>query len=52
MGNCQSGGDADAEIRAKSQAIDRQIEVDAKRIKKEVKILLLGKNIMASGDER
>lgn len=44
MGNCQSGVDAELESqRARSQAIDKQIEVDAKRVKKEIKILLLGR---------
>ncbi|KAI6101041.1 guanine nucleotide binding protein, alpha subunit [Pisolithus croceorrhizus] len=41
MGNCASSAQEKAD-RAKSAAIDRQIEEDAKKFRKECKILLLG----------
>ncbi|KDQ56215.1 hypothetical protein JAAARDRAFT_305437 [Jaapia argillacea MUCL 33604] len=40
MGNCVSGGDADA--KARSHQIDKEIHEDSKRLKRECKILLLG----------
>jgi hypothetical protein len=40
MGNCASGGDQAAY--ARSAAIDKQIEEDSKKFRKECKILLLG----------
>ncbi|KAF1737715.1 hypothetical protein BB8028_0002g03340 [Beauveria bassiana] len=42
MGNCLSSTSEEAEKKKKSQAIDRIIEEDSKRLKKECKILLLG----------
>jgi guanine nucleotide-binding protein G(i) subunit alpha len=43
MGNCLSGGGGESsEQKRKSQAIDKQLEEDSKRLRKEVKILLLG----------
>lgn len=41
MGNCVSNSE-DREAKARSDAIDRQIEEDQKKFKKECKILLLG----------
>jgi guanine nucleotide-binding protein G(i) subunit alpha len=40
MGNCASSGQAEG--KARSDMIDRQIEEDAKKYKRECKILLLG----------
>ncbi|KAI0737240.1 G-protein alpha subunit [Daedaleopsis nitida] len=40
MGNCVSAPDRDAQMR--SQEIDKQIEEDSRKLKKECKILLLG----------
>jgi guanine nucleotide-binding protein subunit alpha len=40
MGNCASRGHAEG--KARSDMIDRQIEEDAKKYKRECKILLLG----------
>lgn len=40
MGNCASQADQDE--KAKSLAIDKQIEEDSKKFKKDCKILLLG----------
>ena len=42
MGNCASSAQ-DADGKARSDMIDRQIEEDSKRYKRECKILLLGK---------
>jgi guanine nucleotide-binding protein G(i) subunit alpha len=43
MGSCfSSPKDADAEARQRTQEIDRRLEDDYKRLRKEVKILLLG----------
>ena len=41
MGNCASNSQ-EAEGKARSDMIDRQIEEDSKRYKRECKILLLG----------
>jgi hypothetical protein len=43
MGNCVSGTDARAE-KARSDAIDKQIEEDSRKFRKECKILLLGEH--------
>ena len=40
MGNCMSTQDREAQLR--SQEIDKQIEEDSRKLKKECKILLLG----------
>jgi guanine nucleotide-binding protein subunit alpha len=40
MGNCVSA--QDREEKARSDAIDRQIEEDSRKFRKECKILLLG----------
>ncbi|KAK9435037.1 guanine nucleotide-binding protein alpha-3 subunit [Metarhizium brunneum] len=42
MGGCMSSNSEEAEQKKKSQAIDRVIEEDSKRLRKECKILLLG----------
>jgi guanine nucleotide-binding protein subunit alpha len=42
MGNCASQTSTLREASAKSDAIDKELEEDAKRYKKECKILLLG----------
>ena len=42
MGNCLSSSSEEAEKKKKSQAIDRTIEEDSRRLKKECKIILLG----------
>ena len=44
MGNCVSTQDREAV--ARSQEIDRQIEEDSKKFKKECKILLLGQSLI------
>ncbi|KAK5998366.1 Guanine nucleotide-binding protein alpha-3 subunit [Cladobotryum mycophilum] len=42
MGGCMSSSNDEVEQKKKSQAIDRQLEEDSKRLRKECKILLLG----------
>ncbi|QPG94725.1 G protein alpha subunit [Epichloe festucae Fl1] len=42
MGGCMSSSSEEAEQKKKSQAIDRVIEEDSRRLRKECKILLLG----------
>lgn len=42
MGNCVS--QPDQEEKSKSDAIDKQLEEDSKRFKRECKILLLGQS--------
>lgn len=42
MGNCMSSDSEEVEQKKKSQAIDKVIEEDSKRLRKECKILLLG----------
>ena len=50
MGACGSseagggggGGDAETEQKKRSQAIDRKLEEDSKKLRRECKILLLG----------
>jgi hypothetical protein len=43
MGNCMSSGGGDDEgQKKKSQAIDRGLEEDSKKLRRECKILLLG----------
>ena len=43
MGACFSSEGDDNEARKKTAVIDRKIEEDARRLKRECKILLLGK---------
>lgn len=42
MGICMSSNNEEAEQKKKSQQIDKQLEEDSKRLRKECKILLLG----------
>lgn len=42
MGACMSSNNEEADQKKKSQAIDKQLEEDSKRLRKECKILLLG----------
>jgi hypothetical protein len=42
MGACMSSSNDEVEQKKKSQAIDKQLEEDSKRLRKECKILLLG----------
>jgi hypothetical protein len=42
MGACMSSSNEEAEQKKKSQAIDKILEEDSKRLRKECKILLLG----------
>ncbi|RDA90147.1 hypothetical protein CP533_2204 [Ophiocordyceps camponoti-saundersi (nom. inval.)] len=42
MGGCMSSSAEEAELKKQSQAIDKVIEEDSKRLRKECKILLLG----------
>lgn len=45
MGICMSSADnQDAEHKKRSQAIDRKLEEDSRRLRRECKILLLGKH--------
>ena len=46
MGNCISS--QDRVEKAKSDAIDRQLEEDSRRLRKECKILLLGQSLPES----
>lgn len=42
MGSCMSSANDDGEQKKKSQAIDRALEEDSKKLRRECKILLLG----------
>jgi hypothetical protein len=42
MGMCMSRYNSDAEGKKRSQAIDRKLEEDSRRLRRECKILLLG----------
>ncbi|KAI9691969.1 MAG: Guanine nucleotide-binding protein alpha-2 subunit [Bogoriella megaspora] len=42
MGNCASKSDEDGEMKKRSQMIDKKLEEDSRRLKRECKILLLG----------
>jgi hypothetical protein len=43
MGICMSTNNDDVEQKKRSQAIDRKLEEDSRRLRRECKILLLGK---------
>ena len=43
MGVCASKNDEDGEMKKRSQMIDKKLEEDSRRLKRECKILLLGK---------
>jgi hypothetical protein len=46
MGICMSSADnQDADQKKRSQAIDRKLEEDSRRLRRECKILLLGKQL-------
>lgn len=47
MGNCASSQD-DATAKARSAEIDKQLEEDLRKFKKECKILLLGASFLSS----
>jgi hypothetical protein len=42
MGTCMSTGGAESEQRKRSNKIDKELEEDSKKLRKECKILLLG----------
>lgn len=42
MGNCGSAPTDDGDAKKRSQAIDRTLEDDSRKLRKECKILLLG----------
>lgn len=42
MGVCMSTNTDEAELKKRSQAIDRALEEDSRRLRRECKILLLG----------
>ena len=44
MGMCMSSDNEEVEQKKKSQAIDKILEEDSKRLRKECKILLLGRD--------
>ena len=56
MGNCMSSGSNGVEVageqKKKSQMIDRALEEDSKRLRRECKILLLGKPAHESTRQR
>jgi guanine nucleotide-binding protein G(i) subunit alpha len=43
MGMCMSTNTDEAELKKRSQAIDRALEEDSRRLRRECKILLLGR---------
>jgi guanine nucleotide-binding protein subunit alpha len=45
MGICMSTNNEDMEQKKRSQAIDRKLEEDSRRLRRECKILLLGKQL-------
>jgi hypothetical protein len=45
MGICMSTNNDDVEQKKRSQAIDRKLEEDSRRLRRECKILLLGKQL-------
>ena len=48
MGLCMSTNSEEAEQRKRSQAIDRRLQEDSRRLRRECKILLLGATIIQS----
>jgi hypothetical protein len=48
MGGCMSTNAEDLEQKKRSQAIDRKLEEDSRKLRRECKILLLGMLIAAS----
>lgn len=49
VGGGGGGGDADTEQKKRSQAIDRKLEEDSKKLRRECKILLLGTSLNPVG---
>lgn len=49
MGACMSSSNEEVDQKKKSQAIDKVLEEDSKRLRKECKILLLGKGALVAG---
>jgi len=47
MGACMSTSGEETEQRKRSQKIDRDLEEDSKRLRRECKILLLGRSFFA-----
>lgn len=47
MGACMSSNNEEVEQKKHSQAIDRQLEEDSRRLRRECKILLLGEHLRA-----
>jgi hypothetical protein len=43
MGACMSSNSEEAELKKRSQKIDKDLEEDSRRLRRECKILLLGK---------
>lgn len=52
MGICMSTTKEDAEQKKRSQAIDRKLEEDSRRLRRECKILLLGKPLARTPSSR
>lgn len=48
MGICMSTNNEDVEQKKRSQAIDRKLEEDSRRLRRECKILLLGKQLSSA----
>lgn len=48
MGICMSSSPEDGEQKKRSQAIDRKLEEDSRRLRRECKILLLGTQLSAN----
>lgn len=48
MGACMSTSDEETEQKKRSQKIDRDLEEDSKKLRKECKILLLGRYSLCS----
>ena len=48
MGICMSSASEDTDQKKRSQAIDRKLEEDSRRLRRECKILLLGKQLSFS----
>lgn len=52
MGACMSASSEESEQKKRSQKIDKDLEEDSKRLRRECKILLLGKFTSLCLDER
>lgn len=49
MGGCMSSNNDEVEQKKRSQAIDKELDEDSKRLRKECKILLLGMSLPGIG---